>query len=366
MNFDFSEEQRLLQHTAREFLADRCPLGVARSVLESDRALDETLWKSVAEMGWQGVAIPERYGGAGYGRLELALLAQELGRALAPIPFASSVYLATEALLVAGSAAQRERYLPRLASGELIGTLAIAEASGRAGPESIEARYRDGRISGRKFPVADASSAGIALVAACEGDAVRLVLVELDGEGIAVERLASFDGSRPVGRITLRDARAEPLGNDGGDWAVLERILDRGAVLMAFEQIGAAERALEITREFCLGRYAFGRPIGSFQALKHRMVDCYACIQLATAHAYYGAWALETDAAELATAACAARISASDAFERAAEEMLQLHGGMGFTWEHDCHLFYRRAAALNLALGTASEWREQLMRRLTP
>ncbi|MDH5307046.1 MAG: acyl-CoA/acyl-ACP dehydrogenase [Myxococcales bacterium] len=364
MNFDFSEEQRLLQKTARDFLSERCPLSVARGVLESDAAFDEPLWKGVAEMGWLGAAIPESFGGAGYGRLELALLAQELGRALAPLPFASSVYLVTEALLMAGSDAQKERYLPRLAAGELVGAFALSEGPGRSESDALQTTYREGRVRGCKIPVADAARAGIALVAVRDAESARLVLVDLSGEGVEVGALRSFDPSRPLGRIVLRDAPGELLGADGGDAALIEHLMDRAAVLMAFEQLGGAERAFELTRAYCLDRFAFGRPIASFQALKHRMVDCYAEIQLATANAYYGAWALESESRELASAACAARVAASEAFSLAAAEMIQMHGGVAFTWEYDCHLFYRRALALGLALGPASAWRERLVRQL--
>jgi alkylation response protein AidB-like acyl-CoA dehydrogenase len=363
MNFDFSEEQRLLQKTARDFLTERCPLEAARGVLESGGTHDASLWKGVAEMGWLGAAVPEEYGGAGFGRLELALIALELGRALAPIPFGPSVYLVTEALLLAGSDDQKRRHLPRLASGELIGTFAHAEGIGRA--EQIATCFAASRVSGTKWPVPDARIAGLGLVVVDAGGATRLALVDLTGAGVSVQALDSIDPSRPQARVDLDGAPAELLGGSGGDAALLSHLLDRAAVLTAFEQIGGAERALEVTREFTLGRYAFGRPIASFQALKHRMADVYAAIQLATSNAYYGAWALSSGDPELATAACGSRIQASEAFDRAATEMIQMHGGVGYTWEYDCHLFYRRAKLLSLALGAPAEWREQLVQRLT-
>ena len=364
MNFDFSEEQKLLQKTARDYLTQHSPLALARSVLEGGGSHSDELWKGVAEMGWLGAAVPEEFGGAGFGRLELALLAQELGRALAPIPFGPSVYLVTEALLEYGSDEQRARLLPRLASGELIGTFAYAERPGRLSPDQVTTRYQRGKLSGAKLPVPDAQIAGLALAVVREGEALRLALVDLSGQGISAESLESIDGSRPHGRLRFENAPAELLGGDGRDEAALDHLLDRAAVLMAFEQIGGAERALEITREFTLGRYAFGRPIASFQALKHRMADLYAAIQLATSNAYYGAWALSTGDPELSTAACGARTAACDAFDLAGVEMIQMHGGVGYTWEYDCHLFYRRAKMLSLALGGAGEWRERLIQRL--
>jgi len=363
MNFDFSEDQKLLQKTARDYLADHCGLDVCRGVLEGGSSHSEPLWKGVAEMGWLGAAVPEEFGGAGFGRLELALIAQELGRALAPIPFGPSVYLVTEALLEFGSDAQQKAWLPRLASGERIGTFALTERAGRGRLGDLETTLAGGTVTGTKLPVPDGQIAGLALVVAQGEGGPTLALVELDASGVEATPITSIDPSRPQSRIVFEGAAAEPLERGVGEQAV-SHLIDRAAVLTAFEQIGGAERALELTREFTLGRYAFGRPVASFQALKHRMADLYAAIQLATSNAYYGAWALSTGDAELATAACGARVSASEAFDLAGKEMIQMYGGVGYTWEYDCHLFYRRAKLQALALGTPGEWRDRLIERL--
>jgi alkylation response protein AidB-like acyl-CoA dehydrogenase len=364
MNFDFSEEQKLLQKTARDYLDEHSPLAAARAVLESGGTHDAELWKGVAEMGWLGAAIPESHGGAGFGHLELSLLAMEVGRALAPIPFGPSVYLVTEAILNWGTDAQKERWLPGLASGAVIGTYAQGEKPGRGSLASVESRFEGGKVSGTKFPVQDASIATLLLAVVQTGHGPGLALVELGASGAQAETLEGVDGSRPLGRLLLDAAPAELLGGDGGTAVTIAELMDRAAVLMAFEQVGGAERSLEITREYTLGRYAFGRPIASFQALKHRMADMYGLIQVATSNAYYGAWALSTGAEELSTAACGARIAACDAFEHCTTEMIQMHGGVGYTWEYDCHLFHRRAKLLGLAIGTAHEWRDRLISRL--
>ncbi len=364
MNFDFSDDQKLLRKTAREFLTEHAPLALCRAVLESDASYSDTLWKSIAELGWQGTAIPEEYGGAGFGRLELAVIAEELGRALAPVPFSSSVYLAAEMILEKGSAAQKQAHLPKLATGECIGTLAHAERAGDPGPKEVATTFKRGRVTGVKVPVPDGDVAHLALVTAKSSKGLVLALVDLTGPGVERSRVRSIDPSRSLASIRFDNAPAEALGEAGSAWPALQRVLDRAAVLMAFEQIGGAERAFELTREFCLGRYAFGRPVASFQAVKHRLADLYVEIELARSNAYYGAWALSTDSPQLATAACGARASASDASELAAKEMIQLHGGVGYTWEYDCHLFYRRAKLLGVLLGSADHWREQLMRRL--
>jgi alkylation response protein AidB-like acyl-CoA dehydrogenase len=364
MNFDFSEDQKLLQQTARDFLEEHSPLSLCREVLESDQLYASELWKNAAEMGWQGAVIPEEYGGAGFGHLELAMIAQEVGRALAPIPFSSSVYLATEAILKAGSDEQKQRYLPRLASGESIGTLALVEKPGQNGTESIEARFEDGKLSGVKVPVADGEAADVAVVAAKSAQGVSLVLAELGAGGVKRESMTGFDPSRSLACLRFEGAPAELLGEEGKGAELADHILDRAAVLMAFEQLGGAERAFELTVEFTQGRYAFGRPISSFQALKHRMADMWVEIQLARSNAYYGAWALSNEAEELAVAAAAARIAACKAYELQTMEMIQLYGGVGFTWEYDCHLFYRRAKLLAVILGSPASWKDKLVSRV--
>ena len=364
MNFDFSEEQKLLQQTTRDFLAEHSPLSVCREVLESDKPYAAELWKGAAEMGWLGTAIPEEYGGAGYGRLELAVVAEEVGRALAPIPFSSSVYLATEALLAAGSDAQKQKYLPKLAAGEAIGTFALVEKPGQNAVENIETKLSGGSISGTKLPVQDGDVANFAIVAA-QGDAgLSLVIVDLEGSGVTRESTPSFDPSRSMAKIEFSGAPAEVLGTEGGGEKLALHVLDRAAVLMAFEQVGGAARAFEITKDFTMGRYAFGRPIASFQALKHRLADLWCEIELARSNAYYGAWALSNEDPELEIASCLARVSASAAYDLACVEQIQLHGGVGYTWEYDCHLFYRRSKLLSVALGNAASWKDRLITRL--
>jgi alkylation response protein AidB-like acyl-CoA dehydrogenase len=316
-------------------------------------------------MGWLGTAIPEAYGGAGLGHLELVLIAQEIGRTLAPIPFSSSVYLASEALLQAGTEAQKQKYLPKLASGEWIGTLALSEGLGDFDPAgATETSFDGSRVSGTKIPVPDGAAADFAVVVAREGDGCSLVLVDLVGDGVTRTALESFDPSRPLARLELSAAAGERLGDAGAGTAITRDVLDRAAVLMGYEQIGGAERALDETRAFTMGRFAFGRAVASFQALKHRMADVYANTQIALSNGYFAAWALSNGSDELGVAACSTRVAASDAFTLAAEEMIQMHGGVGFTWEYDCHLFYRRARSLAHAPGTPDEWREKLVARL--
>jgi alkylation response protein AidB-like acyl-CoA dehydrogenase len=363
MNFDFSEDQKELRDLSRRFLEDQCPTTVPRRVLEGDEPYAEDLWRSMAEMGWMGTALPEEYGGAGFGYLELCVIAEQIGRAVAPVPFSSSVYLAAEAILAAGSDAQKENFLPKIASGEIIGTLAVAEGPGATTPQRIATTFSGAKISGTKVAVPDGSVAHTAVVAAKEGNDVGLYLVDLNGSGVTRAKQKSIDESRSFAKITFENADAEPLMGDG--WATLQNVYNRAAILMAFEQVGGATICLEMARAYSLERYAFGRAIGSFQAVKHILANMYVHNELARANAYYGAWALSSDAPELPLAAAAARVSGIQAYHFASKENIQVHGGIGFTWEADCHLYYRRSRVLALNIGSARVWKDKLVTAMT-
>ncbi len=369
MNFEFSEDQKQLRDQARRYLAEHSPPKAVRAVLEGKAPYDKALWKGLAEMGFLGVAIPEEFGGAGAGHLELCVIAEEIGRSLAPVPFSSTIYLAAEALMLAGSDAQKAKWLPKIASGEAIGTLALFEGVGNPSHKAIKVSASQSTVTGTKVPVADGAIADFAIVAARTGSTGReadigLFIVDLNGEGVTRKALSNLDQAHGQAEIAFDRAKAEPLGAAGEGWSILTRVLDRAAVLMAFEQVGGADRALEMGRDYALDRIAFGRPIGSFQAVKHILADMYVSATLARSNCYYGAWALSTDAAELPEAAATARISATQAFQHCAKNNIQVHGGMGFTWEFDCHLYYRRANVLALSLGSATYWENQLIDRL--
>ena len=364
MNFDFSDDLKELREQARKFLAERCPATAVRKILEGPEPYDKALWKEIAAMGWIGAAIPEEYGGAGLGHLGLCVLAEELGSVLAPVPFSSSVYLATEAIIAAGSEAQKKAWLPKLAAGDVIGTLALSEGPGKADPRKLRTTFRNGMLNGEKLPVPDGDVADIAVVAAQSERGVALALVDLKGSGVTRNPVETIDPSRSHATITFANAPAEMLGSAGDGERLLRRVQDRAAVLFAFEQVGGAQRSLEMARDYALERYAFGRPIGSFQAIKHKLADVYVATELARSNAYYGAWALSRNAPELPLAAAAARVSANDAYFLAAKENIQVHGGMGYTWEFDCHLYYRRAKLLSLALGSSRLWKDRLITQL--
>ncbi len=369
MNFDFSDDQKFLKEQARKFLSEQCPPAVMRAVLEGDQSYDEKLWKAIVEMGWTGTTIPESYGGLGLGHLELCVIAEELGRAIAPVPFSSSVYLATEALLLSGSEEQKQTYLPKLVTGDAIGTLAIAESAQQPLPKNIHLSADGGKLTGTKLGVPDGDIATFCVVAAKTGNddserSISLFLVDLTGPGVKRERVKSIDPSRSQATVIFDGAPADPLGAAGDGWQIAKEVLDRAAILTAFEQVGGADVCLDMAKTYAMERYAFGRLIGSYQAIKHKLADMYIHTELARSNAYYGAWALHTNAAELPTAAAGARVSATKASTYAAEENIQTHGGVGYTWEYDCQLFYKRARLLAANLGSARVWKDKLVSQL--
>jgi acyl-CoA dehydrogenase len=348
MNFDFSDDVTVMREEVRRVLRDCFPRGAVRLAVDEGQRFDRDFWRELGAMGWLGVAIPEEYGGAGLGHEALCMIAEEVGAALPPVPFASSVCQASEALLLFGSEAQKAAWLPKLARGEIVGCLALAE-----GPSEPRALAATGS-NGVKWPVMDGDIADIAIVASGEG----LWLVELAGQGVSRAPVETLDIVRGATRLDLRNAAAEKL--EGAD---LPRLLDRLAILAAFEAVGGAQTTLDMAVDYAKERYAFGRPIASFQAIKHKLADIYVALELARSNAYYGAWALDNEA-DLPVAASAARLAANQAYSLAAQENIQTHGGLGFTWESDCHLHYRRARTLALQLGSSRYWRDRLIDHL--
>src|SRR6185437_14456471 len=315
MNLDFSDEQKQLQDQVRRYLAEHCTREAVRAILEGPEPYDRALYKGLAELGVLGAAIPEAYGGVGLSSLELCLMAEELGRVVAPVPVASSIYLCAEFLLLAGTEAQKQAWLPKLASGEAVGTFAMAEGAGRVRQKDIRATFAGGKLTGAKTAVPDGSVADVAVVLAKAAGGPQLVLVDLAGPGVTRHAQESIDPTRDYAKLMFDNVSGEPLGAAGDGWALAERVMDRAAILMAFEQVGGADRALAMARDYALERMAFGRQIGSFQAIKHMLADMYVSATLARSNCYYAAWALSTEAAELPVSAATARVSATQAFQ---------------------------------------------------
>jgi acyl-CoA dehydrogenase len=349
MNFQFSDDAEALREQARRFLEDKAGRDKARAVMNSGDGHDAALWAEIVALGWTALRIPETHGGLGLSVLELCVLAEEVGRALAPVPFTSSVLLATEALLIAGTDAQKAKWLPKLADGSAIGTVALAAKPTKG------VRIGNGKATGALAPVHDAAAADFVVFMGADG----LYLVEKGAVG--VDPVETIDLVRRSGRVAFTDAPVEAMA---GGTAAMETFLQSAAILLAFEGLGGADAAMQMALGYAQERVAFGRKIAGYQAVKHRLADMYIKNQLARSHAYYGAWALSTGAAELAQAAAGARLAAIDAYQFAAEENVQLHGGIGFTWESDCQFYYRRARTLTLALGGKAHWSDMLVRSL--
>jgi len=366
VNFDFSDDQKLVRDQTARFLSEQCGIDVVRSVLEGKAPYSESVWQGLARMGLIGTGIPEQHGGAGAGYLELCLIAQELGAALAPVPFASTVYLLTEALLRFGTEEQQARLLPGIANGELKGALAVVETLEQATPERIATHFESGTLTGSKLVVPDGGIADLLLVLATDEQGSGLYLVDLRSTEVLRENIASVDPTRNTARIDFSGTAAERVGSAGAGWDCLQTLYDRAAVLYAFEQLGGALQALDMGVNYARERFAFGRPIGSFQAIKHMLADMYVAAKLAESNCYYAAWALSTDSDDLPLAAATARVSATQAYQQCSKDNIQVHGGMGFTWEFDCHLYYRRSNFLALELGGLNHWEDRLAANLQP
>lgn len=365
MNFDFSDDQKFLRDEARKFLSAKCTTAEVREVLDDDsQSHHEDVWKQIVAMGWPGTAISEEHGGLGLGMLELCVIAEELGRALAPVPFASAVYLFAEAVKLAGSDTQKSALLPQVADGSAIGCMAASEGPGAVDATKLTTEFKDGSLSGTKIPVTDGDIATHAVALAREGSGTSLVVVALDQAGVSRSTIETIDPSRSHAEINFDGATAARLGAAGDGESLYAKIMNRVAVLLAFEQTGGASVCLDMATGYARERHAFGRPIGGNQAIKHKLAEIYVKNEVARSNAYYGAWALSTDAAELPEAAAAARVAACEAFWFASKENIQTHGGMGFTWEVDCHLYYRRAKLLSVQAGAPSVWKEKLVRTL--
>jgi len=355
MDFDFSDEQKLFQTQVRRALEQACPLAEVRRGLDGGEPFSPAAWTALIGLGVTAAAVPEVYGGLGLGYYELCLAAKEAGRALAPAPLLGSTYLATEALLLFGDEAQKRRWVPALAAGQAV--LGFADAGQAETPE-----FLDGRVHGRVAPAWDAGRAQAIVVKVSHEGRRALALVET-GPATVVRPRRSLDPTRDVAEVVFTGAPGELLGASSGP-AQLDRLYDRAAPLLAFEQLGGAQRALDMARDYAVQRRAFGRPIGSYQAIKHKLANIYIKVEIARAHALYAAWALSNDTPDLPLAAACALVTATEAFTLASQENIQTHGGMGFTWESDCQLFYRRARLTALQLGSQLNWKSRITDQL--
>lgn len=372
MNFAFSEEQEMLRETARRYLDDKAPSEVVRRLMDSETGFDEELWSGIATQGWQAMAIPEEYGGAGFSFMEMAILMEEMGRSLFPSPFLSSIVLGSQLLLAAGTEEQKQNLLPGVAAGETRLAVAHLEPSGGWDADSVGMTFdRDGDdllLGGTKAFVIDGHTAHILLVVAREpgsegADGVSVIAVPGDATGLTRRRVETMDQTRKQADIEFEGVRvpmSAVIGAEGAAWPAVSETLRRAAVALAFEQVGGAQRCLDMSVEYSKVRVQFGRPIGSFQAIKHKCADMLVDVESAKSAAYYAGWAASVGDDDLAVAAPLAKSFCSEAYCHAAGETIQIHGGIGFTWEHDAHLFFKRAKTDELLFGTPARHRAAL------
>ena len=371
MDFGLSEEQEMLQRSAREFLTQECPPTFVREMYKSEDGFSRELHRKMAEQGWTGLLVPETYGGLGLGMLDMALLLEEMGRAVVPGPFLFSSVLFTLALMQGGTTAQKKSWLPRLASGEAVGTLAFLEAEDRldaAGVTLKAKKSRDGYIlSGTKMFVPFAAVADAILVAtrtSGRGEAgISLLLVEREAPGVTRKPLEIFDQTQRVYEVEFKNVavpKTALVGSEGQGWKILARLLDAACVALAADSLGGAQKALEMAVEYTKVRTQFNRPIASFQALKHMAAEMASEIEPARALVWYAAHAFDTRPREASRAASLAKARLSDVYSRTTNRAVQMHGGIGFTWEHDMHFWFKRAKWNEFAFGDATFHRERL------
>jgi alkylation response protein AidB-like acyl-CoA dehydrogenase len=373
MDFGFSEEQELLRSTARKFLENECPSQFVRARMAEPAGVTDEFWGKVAEQGWLGLVYPEEYGGSGLGFVDLTVLMEEMGRAVMPGPFVSTVLLGGLTILEAGSADQKKEWLPKIAGGSAKATLAWTEPSGRwdaAGVTTTATRSPAGfTLSGTKLFVPDAHLADALVVVARSEDSknpeegISLALVPRGTPGLEVRVLPTMDQTRKLCEVALNDVRLGAgalLGAAGAGWPALTRVVERATVALCAEMCGGAQRVLDMTVEYAKIRVAFGRPIGSYQGVKHKAADMLVEVENAKSLTYYAAWAVDENAAEAALAASMAKACCSDAYRKVAAAGIQLHGGIGFTWEHDLHLYFKRAKSSEFTFGDATYHRERV------
>ena len=369
MNLAFTKEHEEFRSSLRRFLARRSPSGEVRRLMATSLGYDPAMWQRMAtELGLQGLIVPEKYGGSGFGPVELLIVLEEMGRVLLCAPYFATAVLAIDAIIASGDAAGSDSLLPGIAKGETIATLAIAEHGIDWDPSAISCRAqrRDSgwSLEGQKHLVIDGHVAHVIIVAACTDSGLSLFVVRGDAHGLIRQMTPSLDQTRKLAKLTFNHTRATLLGTDGGAGGIVSRVLDYAAVGLAAEQVGGAERCLEMAVDYATHREQFDRPIGSFQAIKHMCADMLLEVESARSAAYYAAWAAADGSEELPLVASLAKAYCSDAYVHVAGQTIQILGGIGFTWEHDAHLYLKRAKSSQLLFGTPSAHRELLVERL--
>ena len=371
MDFGFNEEQEMLRQSARQFLETECAMTYVRKMMEDDTGYSAAQWKQMADLGWTGLISPESYGGAGLNMVDLVVVLEEMGRVVMPGPFFATVILGGLAIDLGGTEAQEQKYLTEIAAGRLKATLAQVEESGRWDAEGIQLRAKKSgagyALSGTKLFVHDAHNADLLVVPARTSrggtNGVTLFLVDAKQKGVATTLLKTMDQTRKLCEVTLSNVKVGAdavLGTVGEGWLLLDRLIDRAKVALCAEMCGGAQKVLEMSVEYAKVREQFGRPIGSFQAIQHKCANMMVQVESAKSATYYAAWAVANDVPEAHLAACMAKAYCSDAYRYVSGEGIQIHGGIGFTWEHDMHLYFKRAKGSEVTFGDAT-WNRELV-----
>lgn len=365
MNFAFTEEQEQLREFVRSFMDDKASEDSVRELMETADGYDPAVWSQMAEqMGLQALVIPEAYGGQGFSFVELGVVLEEMGRRLMCAPFFSGL-LAALAVMHSGDEEAMKAYLPGIASGETIATLAYTEENGQWDESAVTATADgDSKITGTKSFVIDGHVASLLIVAAKSSAGISLYAVDGSASGVSATALNTMDQTRKQAKIELKGAQGTLIGTDGSGWETLETVLDLAAVALAAEQVGGAQFVLDMAVQYAKDRVQFGRPIGSFQAIKHKCADMLLEVESAKSAAYYGLWCAAEMNDELPSVASLAKAYCSEAYFHAAAENIQIHGGIGFTWEHPAHLYFKRAKSSELMFGDPSYHRELLAQRI--
>jgi alkylation response protein AidB-like acyl-CoA dehydrogenase len=376
MDFGFSDEQELLRGQARDFLDKQSAPAAVRTMMASESGHDPALFSRMADLGWTAIPFPEQHGGLGLGMVDLTVVLEEMGRHVTPSPLLSSVALAGMTLLHGGSEEQQARWLPRLTDGSAVGTVAMVERSGRWDARGVQMpaqRKGDAYVlRGEKLYVTDAHIADWMIVATRtapeeSGDGVTLLVVDTSTPGVSVRQVKSMDQTRRMATVSFDEvevAADRVVGGEGRGWSVLRRGLDRALVALSAELCGVAQRAMEMSVDYAKTRQQFGRPIGSYQAVSHKCADMLVQVESAKSLTYYAAWAVDEDVPEAPLAAAMAKAYASDAARSVTANAIQVHGGIGFTWEHDMHLYFKRAKWGETMLGDAVFHRERVAQAL--
>jgi alkylation response protein AidB-like acyl-CoA dehydrogenase len=371
MNFGFSEEQEFLRTTAREFLTKEAPMTAVRELMDDPRGYQPAIWAKMAELGWTGLLLPEEYGGAGLTLIDLIVVAEELGRALTPSPFFATLQ-GSLAVLHGGTDTQRKEILPEVSAGRKVLSFAITEEAGNENADEIATKaVREGagwKLTGTKLFVPDAQNADTIVVAARSGGAgeagISLFVVEKGAPGLTIVPLKSMDQTRRIAEVRFAGTPAQLLGNENGGWSTWKKVRENALVYLSAEALGGAQKVLDDSVKYAKERIQFGKPIGVNQAIKHKCADMLIEVESSKSITYYAAWAVAENVDEAELAASMAKAYTSDAYRHASSENIQIHGGVGFTWEYDCHLYFKRAKAIEVTYGDPTEHRERVAQLL--